>query len=108
MRVMRSKRPTAAAALPGRAAIAVICGGDGLPRWLAFQEVSQVRAIKARLQRRLRQSDTKLLIEIAVVEIPLPIHADERAAHHTRQVRIGKVVPQELHIGLKAALRYQR
>jgi hypothetical protein len=40
---------------------------------------------------RLRQAQPKLLVEITVVEVTLPVHAQQAAAHHAGQILLAVV-----------------
>ena len=47
------------------------------------------------------QAEAKLLVEIAVEEMPLPVHADQAATHHRVEVGRHKGLHQEIHVGLE-------
>ncbi|MCT7656564.1 hypothetical protein MBH78_21910 [Oceanimonas sp. NS1] len=49
------------------------------------------------------QGQAELLIEIAVVEVALPIHAHQAFAHHTGEVVGTEVVLQQLHVIIETA-----
>ncbi len=49
----------------------------------------------------------KLLVEVAVVQVAAPVHADEAAAHHAFEVAGRVVLLEQSHVRLEAALRDQ-
>ncbi len=81
----------------------MICNGDVLASTVLSQEVSDVWLPQTTYP----GTHAQHLIEIAVVQIALPIHADEAATHHGIQV-LGVVrAPKQLHVLGKAAFAHQ-
>ena len=97
------QRTAATAALPRRAAIAVARYANGLLVKVCFEQVAQMPAYARRAQ-----VQTQLLVEVAVRQPALPIDADHIAAHHAVQVLRLKAALEQIHVGVKRALGYQR
>ena len=52
----------------------------------------------------MRKCQAELLIEVAVVDIALPVHADQAAAHHLLQVLVAVRCAQRRHVGVELSL----
>src|SRR5581483_2464740 len=91
----------AAAALTGRAAVAVICDDDRIAFDISTQQISQMRAVL------LGASQAELLVEITIVQGTAPIDADEISTHHMIEIRRGEVLFQQPHIIAELAPRHE-
>src|SRR5437867_11988398 len=78
------QRATAARALPGRAAIAVIGYRDGCTIQIAVEQIGQMQAWPISHDDR----DAEHLVEITVVQVATPVYRDQASAHHMVQVRV--------------------
>src|SRR5690606_33080446 len=92
--------PAAAAALPGRATVAVVRNADRSPDSVGYQEVAQLRPWSGSE----RSGHAQHLVEVAVVEVSLPVHAQERSAHHRREVFASVGVLEQAHVPVETAL----
>src|SRR3569832_400030 len=97
------QRAAATAALPRRAAVAVIFDHDGITREAGRDEVLDVRARPAMETQRQAQH----LIKVAVVDITLPIDADEAAAHHRSEIGVSVRLVQQCHVLFELVRRQQ-
>src|SRR5258708_941412 len=84
----------------------MICDPYRSPNRIRMQKIAQVGTvgILADKTARSEQRQGQLLVEVAIVKITLPIHADEIAAHHTGQISVGEVLSQQPHVSLELPL----
>ena len=47
------------------------------------------------------------LVEVAIVQVTPPVHAEVRLAHHIIEIRVTMSVAQESHVALKLSLGLQ-
>src|SRR3569832_427127 len=97
------QRAAATAALPRGAAVAVVIDHDGIAGEACRDEVLDVHARPAVEAQRQAQH----LIEVAVVDVTLPIDALEAAAHHRIEIGVAVRLVQQGHVILELALRQQ-
>lgn len=67
--------------------------------------VKQITQVKAPTR---RDGETKLLVEVAVIQKPAPINADEGSAHHVIQVTRGIVILEQSHVFVEPPFGDQR
>ena len=76
---------------------------DGLLVQTGCEQVAQMAAHPRGAQRQ-----TQLLVEVAVGQPALPVHADRAAAHHASQVLWLEAAFQQIDVAVKAAFGHQR
>src|SRR5438309_11870508 len=95
------ERPAANAALPGSATVAVIRNPDRQPSQRADVALRKVRARTMTFVER----EAEHLFEIAIVNKPLPVDAQQTAAHPAVEVRLLIGVAQQRHVFVEPTLR---
>ena len=99
-----SERAAAARALSGGAPVAVVAHGDRASVEVLAEGIAQVGTRSPRDAQR----QAEHLVEVAIVEVALPIDRDHRAAHHRIEVRLAVRPAQEPHVIAELPLRHQR
>src|SRR5688572_18902407 len=83
------QRAAAAAALPRRAAVAMPSHDDGVAAEVHAHQLAQVDAfLRGALAPAQPERQAEHLVEVAVVDVALPVHADQPAAHHAPEVLV--------------------
>ena len=76
---------------------------DGGARQFLVQQFGQMDAARSASAQRQVQH----LVEIAVVDVALPVHRDQVPAHHRRQVLVPVRGLEQVHVGLELPLGQQ-
>src|SRR5579862_5345934 len=97
---MRSARQSAAATAPltGGAAIAMVRNDDGIAVEAPAQQVFQMRAVL------FGTAQAQLLVEVTIVQIAAPVHADQIPAHHLLEIGSREILLQQPYIPAELAL----
>ena len=85
----------------------MLCGAHRSASRVLHQQIPQVRLRRHAHGATRRQRQPQLLVEVAIVEVALPVHADQVAAHHGGVVGLAEVVAQQLQIAVELAFGNQ-
>src|SRR5436305_15124151 len=87
-------------ALSRGAAVAMVAHSDRAIRELPGEEIAKPPALAAERQ-------AQHLVEVAVVDVALPVNRDQAAAHHRLEVLLAVRAMQQVHVAVELPLRDQ-